>query len=90
MDNQAYVNLGTSQERAGRKLYTHTDLLVAMFDNPKARFELSYPVYRVRGQGSRKLRVLPEFGIRATQGHVARPEIGPGFFIAAQEANTLG
>ena len=48
-DQQAYARGGDLFEQYNRKLYTPKDLLATMCNKPKSRFELSYPVYRVRG-----------------------------------------
>jgi hypothetical protein len=47
------------------KLKEFEDFLVTIFLNPKARFELTYPEYRVNGQD----KVVPHIYIRAIQGH---------------------
>ena len=58
--------------------------LVAIFDRPKQRFQVSFPVYRVSGT-SRKQVVMPDIGRRAVQGHSTRSDIGLEYLIAAQE-----
>ena len=49
-----------------------------------ARFQFAFPVNRVSGP-NRKQYVLPDIGIRATQGHSLRDDAGPGYLMAAQE-----
>ena len=66
-------------------MLTPAKLLVAVFSNPKARFQFSFPVYRVSGT-SRKHFVMPDIGLRAVQGHSTRKDIGPGYLIAAKES----
>ena len=41
-------------------------LLIAVFTNPKSRFQFLYPVYRVSGT-NRKQFVMPDIGLRAAQ-----------------------
>ena len=65
-------------------LQTPTKLLNAVFTNQNARFQLSFPVYRVSGP-TRKRFVLPDIGIRATQGHSVRDDVGPGYLRTSQE-----
>ena len=48
--------------------------LALISTNPKARFQLSYPVYRVSGVRQRTFH-LPDIGIRALQGH-SRDDVG--------------
>ena len=43
-------------------------LLALVYTSLKARFQLSYPVYRVSGVGQKKF-LIPDIGIRALQGH---------------------
>ena len=62
---------------------TPAKLINTVFPNAKARFQLSFPVYRVSGQ-NRRQSVLSDIGIRATQGHSMRDGAGPGYLMAAQ------
>ena len=65
-------------------LQTPAELINAVCNNPKARFQISFPVYRMSGPNRRQY-VLPDIGIRATQGQSLRDDIGPGYLMAAQE-----
>ena len=65
-------------------LQTPAKLLKPVFTNPKAQFQFSFPVYRVSGPNRRQF-VLPDIGIRATQGHSVGDGAGPGYLMAAQE-----
>jgi len=65
-------------------LQTLAKLLNAVFTNPQARFQFLFPVYRVSGPNSRQY-VLPDIGLRSTQGHSMRDDAGPGYLMAAQE-----
>ena len=65
-------------------LQTPAKLLHAVFTNTKAQFQFSLPEYSVSGH-SRRQYVLPDIGIRATQGHSLREDAGPGYLMAAQE-----
>ena len=65
-------------------LLTPAKLLIAVFTNPKARYQFSYPAYRVSGT-SRKLFVMPDIGLRAVQGHSTRGDVSLEYLIAAQE-----
>jgi RNA:NAD 2'-phosphotransferase (TPT1/KptA family) len=60
------------------QLQTAGNSLNLVYTNPKARFQLTFLVYRVSGQGTRRF-LLPEIGIRAVQGHSARDDIGTDF-----------
>ena len=42
-----------------------------------------FPVYRVCGP-NRTQYVLPDIGMRATQGHSTRDDLGSGYLMAAQ------
>ena len=61
-------------------------LLALVYTNPKARFQLTYPVYRVSGVGQRKFHV-PDIGIRALQGH-SRDDVSLVQLTRAQEPLT--
>ena len=65
-------------------LLTPSKLLVAIFGNPKQRFQVPFPTYRVSGT-SRKQYVMPDIGLRAVQGHSTRGDISLESWIAAQE-----
>ena len=52
------------------------NLLSVIYTNPKARFQITFPVYRVSGHGTRRF-LIPGIGIRATQGHSLREDVGP-------------
>ena len=65
-------------------LLTPSKLLIAIFGNPKQRFQVSFPVYRVSGT-NRKQYVMPDLGIRAVQGHSTRGDVGLEYLIAAQD-----
>ena len=69
-------------------LLTLAKLIDAFCNNPKARFQLTLPVYRVSGP-SRRQYVLPDIGIRATQGHSLRDDMGPEYLMASQERLNL-
>ena len=60
-------------------------LLVAIFANPKQRFQVSFPAYRVSGT-SRKQFFMPDIGLRAVQCHSTRSDVGLEYLIAAQES----
>jgi len=66
-------------------LLTPAKLLVAVFSNPKARFQFSYPVYRVTGT-NRKQFVMPDIGLRAVQGRYTCRDTCIGYLLAAQES----
>ena len=70
--------------KAKPNLQTPAKLLVAILTNPTARFQVAFPVPRVSGT-NRKLFVIADIGLRATQGHSVRDEIGPGYLMVAQE-----
>ena len=53
---------------------TPPKLLIAVCTNPKARFQFSYPVYRVSGT-NRKQYVMPDIGLRAVQGQSTRGDV---------------
>ena len=74
--------------KPNKSLLTPAKLLLAVFTNSKARFQVAFPVYRVSGT-SRKQFVMPEIGLRAIQGHFIRNGAGPGYLIAAQECLNL-
>ena len=64
-------------------MLTPGKLLAEIYTNPKARFQLTSAVYRASGHGQRSF-LVPEIGIRATQGH-SRDDVGPEVLCAAQE-----
>ena len=66
-------------------LLTPSKLLVAIFGNPKQRFQVYFPTYRVSGS-SRKQYVMPDIGLRAVQGHSTRGDISLEYLKAAQES----
>ena len=70
--------------KAKPNLQTPAKLLVAILTNPKSRFQVSFPVYRVSGPNQKQF-VLPDIELRATQGHSVRADVGPGYLMAAQE-----
>ena len=65
-------------------LITPSNLLIAIFANPKQRVQVSFPVYRVSGT-NRKQYVMPDIGLRAVQGHSTRGDVSLEYLIAAQE-----
>ena len=69
-------------------LHTPAKLINAVCTIPKARFQFSFPVYRVSGPIRRQY-VIPDIGIRAIQGHSVRDDIGPEYLMAAQERLSL-
>ena len=65
-----------------KRTLTLGKLLALVFTNPKARFQVSYPVYSVSGAGQRKF-LIPETGIRALQCH-SPDDVGLEVATAAQ------
>ena len=57
-------------------------LLALVYTNPKTRFQLTYPAYRVSGVGQRNFHI-PDSEIRALQGH-SRDDVGIVLLIKAQ------
>jgi len=84
-DDQFFVSLYDVIDGARWKLIGPEDFLVTVFMNPKARFELTYPEYRVSGQD----KVVPYIYIRATQGHQALEGETEQTLAAAQTELTL-
>ena len=58
-------------------------LLAVIYTSPKARFQISFRVYCVSGQGQRRF-LAPVIGIRATQGHF-RDDVGLDVPSVSQE-----
>ena len=86
-DSEGFVRLSelmSVNNSIVNSLRNKAKLLVAIFANPKQRFQVSFPVYRVSGT-SRKQFVMPDIGLRAAQGHSTRSDIGLEYLIAAQE-----
>ena len=73
------------KNRIVNSLLNPAKLLVAIFANPKQRFQVSFPVYRVSGT-SRKQFVMPDIGLRTVQGHSTRSDFGLEYLIPAQES----
>ena len=69
-------------------LQTPAKLINVVFNNPNAKFQFSFPVYRMSGR-SRRQYVLPDIGIRAAQIHSLRDDIGPEYLMAVQERLSL-
>ena len=88
-DHQAFISLKDVRLQRARIMCTPAKLPAGVYDNPKARFQLSFPVYRVSGQGNRSF-VVPAIGIRAFQCHSMRPDLGLSYLYAAQELLTVG
>ena len=86
-DHQCVHSLEDILVQRPRVMCTPAKLLADVYVNPKARFQLCYPVYRVCGQGSKLFRV-PEIGIRALQGRAAKPDLGTLYLSASQELVT--
>ena len=73
-----------ARHSVANNLLTPSKLLVAIFANPKQRFQVSFPTYRVSGS-SRQQYVMPDIGLRAVQGHSTRGDVILECLIAAQE-----
>ena len=67
-----------------KHVLTPSKLFIAIFGNPKQRFQVPFPVYRVSGT-NRKQYVMPDIGLRSVQGHSTRGDISLEYLIAAQE-----
>ena len=81
MDTGGYINLEDILSGQQHTL-TPRKLLAVIYTNPKARFQLTFPVYRVSGHGQRSF-PTPGIGIRATC-H-SREDVGLEIMSAAQE-----
>ena len=82
MDDQGFLNLEdilTTRQH----ILTLGKLQIVICTSPKARFQLTFPVYRVSGQGQRRF-LIPEIGILVTQGH-CRDDVLPEVLWASQE-----
>ena len=69
-DSEGFVRLlelMSARHRVVNNLLTPSTLLVAIFANPKQRFQVSCPTHRVSGSG-RKQYVMPDIGFRAVSG----------------------
>ena len=82
MDDLSFLSLEDMQTKR-RTTLTPGKLLALVYTNPKARFQLSYPLYRVSGVGQRRF-LIPDIGIRALQGH-SRDDVGPEVLTSAHE-----
>ena len=60
----------------GRHQMTPGKLMVVIYTDPTARLQLTFPADRVSSHGLRRF-LVPEIGIRATQGHSLREDVGP-------------
>ena len=78
------LDLMSARHSVVNNLLTPSKLLVAIFANPKQRFQVSFPTYRVSGS-SRKQYVMPDIGLRAVQGHSTRGDTSLEYLIAAPE-----
>ena len=81
-DDHSFVSLDEILAKR-RATLTLGKLLALVYTNPKARFQLSYPVYRVSGVGQKRF-VIPDTGIRALHGR-SRDGVGPEVLTSAQE-----
>ena len=84
-DSEGFVRLSelmNAMHSIVNHLLTPSKLLVAIA-NPKQRFQVSFPTYRVSGSG-RKQYVMPDIGLRAVRGHSTRGDISLEYLLAAQ------
>ena len=87
-DSEGFVRLSelmSVKHSIVNSLLTPSKLLIAVCGNPKQRFQVSFPVYRVSGT-NRKQYVMPDIGLRAVQGHSTRGDVSLEYLIAAQES----
>ena len=73
----------SAKHSIANSLLTPSTVLAAIFGNPKQRFQVSCPVYRVSGT-NRKQYVMPDIGLRAVQGRSTRGDVNLEYLIAAQ------
>ena len=65
-DSLLFIDLFEVVSNKKWKLGSPEELLASVFDNPKARFEITFPMYSVSRRGSH---LVPTILIRSTQGH---------------------